>query len=271
MCKAFSAIVTKNGDVLWKMGVDSHEEIIRLHNLSDKQLPPDFARVEITPKNGNYLFPDTWVFRLDERATPEWWSPAYQVFAEEAREKWYSELEKMLNKKQIINPLKDVQPPKKITKKHIMLLKKWHSVWQSVEHSVGQSVWQSVEHSVGQSVGQSAWQSVWQSVEHSVGQSVGQPVWHSVGQSVGQSAWHSVWQSVWQSVYAYCGSFFNLPCKSWKYTGNIKCKGYPFQPCVDLWDMGLVPSFDGKTWRLHGGPKADVLFEITAEKLRKSK
>jgi hypothetical protein len=161
------------------------------------------------------------------------------VFAEEAREKWYSELEKMLNKKQIINPLKDVQPPKKITKKHIRLLKKWHSVWQSVEHSVEQSV--------------------------------GQPVWHSVGQSVGQSAWHSVWHSVWQSVYAYCGSFFNLPCKSWKYTGNIKCKGYPFQPCVDLWDMGLVPSFDGKTWRLHGGPKADVLFEITAEKLRKSK
>ena len=25
----------------------------------------------------------------------------------------------------------------------------------------------------------------------------------------------------------------------------------PFQPCIDLWNLGLVPSFDGTTWRLH--------------------
>jgi len=36
---------------------------------------------------------------------------------------------------------------------------------------------------------------------------------------------------------------------------------YPFQPVVDLWGQGLVPSFDGKTWRLHGGKKAKVLWE----------
>ena len=70
MCKAFSAIVKKNGDVLWKMGLDSHEDIIGGANLSDKQLPPDFARVEITPNNGDYLNPDRWNFRLDEQATP---------------------------------------------------------------------------------------------------------------------------------------------------------------------------------------------------------
>jgi hypothetical protein len=44
---------------------------------------------------------------------------------------------------------------------------------------------------------------------------------------------------------------------------------YPFAPCVQLWELGLVSSFDGKTWRLHGGEKAKVLFEITAEELRK--
>jgi len=36
---------------------------------------------------------------------------------------------------------------------------------------------------------------------------------------------------------------------------------------VQLWELGLVPSFDGKVWRLHGGEKAAVLFEITAENL----
>ena len=31
---------------------------------------------------------------------------------------------------------------------------------------------------------------------------------------------------------------------------------------TDLWYQGLIPSYDGTTWRLHGGPKAEVLFEM---------
>ena len=34
-----------------------------------------------------------------------------------------------------------------------------------------------------------------------------------------------------------------------------------FQAVVDLWNKGLVPSFDGKVWRLHGGPDGKVLWE----------
>jgi hypothetical protein len=66
------------------------------------------------------------------------------------------------------------------------------------------------------------------------------------------------------SVWDYSGSFFKLPRKSWLYTDKIKTKGYPFQPAVDLWEMGLVPSFDGKKWRLHGGPDAKILWEGVA-------
>lgn len=43
---------------------------------------------------------------------------------------------------------------------------------------------------------------------------------------------------------------------------------YPFAPCVKLWQLGLVPSFDGKMWRLHGGANAQILFEISADELR---
>jgi hypothetical protein len=72
-------------------------------------------------------------------------------------------------------------------------------------------------------------------------------------------------------VRAYAGSLFSLPRSKWKYTSKIKTEGYPFQPAVTLWKMGLVPSFDGKVWKLHGGRKGKVLFEITKEKLRKFK
>ena len=78
--------------------------------------------------------------------------------------------------------------------------------------------------------------------------------------------WASVGDSVWASVWAYTGSFFRIPV--WKYVKHHKGK-YPYQPLMALWKTGLVPSFDGTTWRLHGGPKAAVLFSITAVKLKK--
>jgi len=60
-------------------------------------------------------------------------------------------------------------------------------------------------------------------------------------------------------------SFFNLP--NWKYINHEEGEN-PFQPCIDLWERGLVPSFDGKTWRLHGY-KGKVVKEITKEELAK--
>ena len=83
------------------------------------------------------------------------------------------------------------------------------------------------------------WASVWDSV------------WDSVGASVGDS--------VWASVGAYIGSFFpNI--KAWKHI-NHKKGIYPYQPCVDLWKQGLVSSYNNKSWRLHGGPSAKVLYK----------
>ena len=104
--------------------------------------------------------------------------------------------------KKIVNPFQ-LEPPEKITRRHILLLREWASVWASVE----------------------------------------------------------------ASVWAYIGSFFRLPRSSWKYTKKIKCRGYPFQPAIGLWMQGLVPSFDGKKWRLHGGKDAKILFEISKEEL----
>jgi hypothetical protein len=74
------------------------------------------------------------------------------------------------------------------------------------------------------------------------------------------------WDSVWASVWAYIGHLFPLKRQEWKYTEQIKTKGYPFQPAVDLWIQGLVPSFDGNLWRLHGGLDAKVLWEGSFKK-----
>jgi hypothetical protein len=139
------------------------------------------------------------------------------------------------------------------TKHDIKLLEQWasisvrDSVRDSVEASVG--VWDSVEASVWDSIeaSVSVWDSVWASIS----------VWDSVRDSV--SVRDRVWDSVEASVEAYIGSM--LPgVKKWRYIDHKKGI-YPFQPAVDLWYRGLVPSFDGKLWRLHSGPDAMIVWE----------
>jgi hypothetical protein len=102
----------------------------------------------------------------------------------------------------------------------------------------------------------------WGSVRDSVRGSVRGLVWDSVRDSVGGSVWDSVWDSVgglvWASVGGYISSFFNL--QKWKYTEHEEGKN-PFQSCIDLWESGFVPSFDGKTWRLHAGKNAKIVYE----------
>jgi len=103
------------------------------------------------------------------------------------------------------------------------------------------------------------------SVLDSVWESVGESVWESVGESVWESVGESVWKSVREVIYAYMGSFFTLP--EWKFgvsairaTTGEGAERYPYQPAIDLWNRGLVPSFDGKIWRLHSGPTAKIVY-----------
>jgi len=70
---------------------------------------------------------------------------------------------------------------------------------------------------------------------------------------------YSVWASVGAFMWAYVSSLFpNV--KKWK-GFNHEPGANPFQSGIDLWRMGLVPSYDGKSWRLHGGPDGGVLWQ----------
>ena len=125
-----------------------------------------------------------------------------------------------------INPFLIIPP--QISSEHIELLKVWASVWDST--------WDS------------KWDSKWAFVRDSVRDSVRDFVGAFVRDSVGDSVWDSVGDSMWASVRAYAGSLFLIP-------------EYPYQSVVDLWQQGLVTSFDGKKWRLYGGKKAEILWE----------
>jgi hypothetical protein len=162
----------------------------------------------------------------------------------EAAEKWANRLDfktvvEPLIIKPIVNPfeLPKVSEP---TNEQIGWLKERTSVWASFRDSVGASVRDSVWASVRDSVGASAWDSVRASV------------WDSVWASV----WDSVWASVRDSVGAYISTFFAIEYQ------------HDFSSAVKLWEAGLVPAFDGTTWRLYTGKDAHVVYEWTPDKER---
>ena len=137
----------------------------------------------------------------------------------------------------------------RVTRREIALCETWASVRDSVWASVRDSVWASVWASVRDSVWASVRASVWASVGDSVGDSVWASVWASVRDSVWASVWASVRDSVGDSVWAYTSSLFPT-VKKWEYIEHKQGKN-PYQSGIDLWHAGLVPSYDGETWRVH--------------------
>ena len=163
MCNAFSAVITKAGDIYWQAGLDSHGDIIdkfKLNKLDKK--PGGLHRNEITTENMEYLNPDgKWNFKHDE-APPEWWNGKYKDLCFVEFEEWKAQVYSLINlevAKSPIHPFK-IKLPKKITDEHIYLVRQWVSVGVSVWASVVDSVWYSVVDSVWDSVRDSVWASV---------------------------------------------------------------------------------------------------------------
>ena len=171
----------------------------------------------------------------------------------------FSQIVPQLVIKPTVNPLLVKRKHLEPNAEEISLLKRWDSVVASVMASVRDSVWDSVVASVMASVGASVWASVWDSVGASVWASVVASVWASVRDSVWASVRDSVGASVWASVVAYISSFFALD--EWQLNGKT-VRENPFQPAIDLWEAGLVPSFDGEIWRLHAGKDAQIVYEM---------
>lgn len=155
----------------------------------------------------------------------------------EAAKKWANRLDfktvvEPLIVKPIINPLL-LPKVEKPTDEQIGWLKELVSVLAPVWGAVGYSVRDSVWNSVGDSVLDSIWDAVWSPVRDAVRV--------------------SVWESIWSSNRVYFSSFFNIEYK------------FDYSSAIKLWEAGLVPSFDGGTWRLHSGKNADVVYEWTPE------
>ena len=162
--------------------------------------------------------------------------------------------------KPAINPFADCVFDGKVTDNILQLLKSWKDINSMIceiderpesENKVADAVYCSVRDSVDGRM--------FAFIEGFVRL----PIWNEIrtlirnflNLSIYDDDWNQVNNSLWDIMYVYISSFFNLP--KWV-TGNGKSvsegnNNNPFQAGIDLWEMGLIPCYDGKKWYLYSG------------------
>ena len=165
---------------------------------------------------------------VDDRVQAEEW----------VRELNFKKIVKPLIIKDVVNPLTNLPEYKDhINDKIIMLLKDWNSVQPSITRHIDESM---IEY-----VGNTPKDMTYKLVARSM----------SLIMSLDKYN-HEVATSITSARMAYMGSFFDIP-----YRVNIESLN-------KLWNMGLLPSFDGIFWRLHSGENANIVAKISRNDLR---
>lgn len=86
MCKFFSAIGMKNGDILYKDGLDSHSDLIDFFDLPDDRECRHFVKLEFYPKAGMEHDIEEYSFRIDEETAPIWTEDVVKSFEMKSRD-----------------------------------------------------------------------------------------------------------------------------------------------------------------------------------------
>ncbi len=76
MCQFLSALVVRNGDILWHEATDSHSDLVAHFKMPENAGCKHFAKVEFTPpeKDGRPIYEDfaNYKLRVDEDTEPSW-------------------------------------------------------------------------------------------------------------------------------------------------------------------------------------------------------
>jgi len=81
MCNFLSAVLMKNGDLIWDIATDSHSDLVSMAGLKDTELlHRPFVRVEYAPPDKrDRANIDKYTLRVDERGTlPDWCDESLQ-------------------------------------------------------------------------------------------------------------------------------------------------------------------------------------------------
>jgi len=160
-----------------------------------------------------------------------------------------------------INPIDPLSQKHKVNQEDIDLLVSWVSLYQSSTLDIIDTVFETIKKRFGSNLREL----IWDTLVASTANKTASRIWKELdGTPLDEVPMNNLVKrsfifSFEALCYAYIGSLFpNI--YQWKKIQHKKGE-YPFKPAADLWRKGLLPSFDGKIWRLHSGKNAKMVYE----------
>jgi len=285
---AFAAVVTKDGTVYWKTGVDNCETLRTINDISGS----DYIDLQVMPvlKDGateEYVLPDglnpevmrhflffegdgavewTLFTRLDA-PFPDWFTDAMRSDVMDAFEEWHAEVLKHIDLDTALSIFPESkQNVNSYTDADVALLKEWVTIVNDLKEkgtSVGQVISASLNDTVGSTLvsEMGAWANAkWRLIHTDCSApciKIGYLAFYEVVDTDAKISCDV------ESV-ASASVFKDI---DWTYdSGN---GGYPFQPLADLTNKGYICYTDGDYWYLTAGPDCTVLLRITEADLLK--
>lgn len=262
MCRAASGVLTGGYIVKWLTNSDSHEDIIEQRELVEGGTvgPPYIVRFEVTPPDGDLSVPlEWWKYKVDQDKLPNWYDDEK---GKAAAMRWLSEWAAVkLNGwkvKEAFNPFNPLLVEDRCLPEDELrrLVAEWVKAQNSISYLRGSAAWSSVSATIvdcfGESILEEVRSSVWWKVWHGVEVKV-------INKTPCGSSSSTAAMSFGAAFNVYVASLF--PGLQWAGTEAIGPD--PWRPMLTLLDAGYIPVFDGATWRLHKGRKADVVMELT--------
>ena len=268
--KGFGCIISENGDVYWKTGTDSCDDLKEIYELDNSK---NYLSIHIVPDNDEkypYLYPDEpWIMMTYNMETPEWFTDEMSDTVWDAFGEWKNSVYNVLDYKGLLSlsaqDTIDIAPDDnyQISSEDI---DQFISFTQDVDSCVTYirvSVYNTLYASIGTSVGSDA--------VNYMNNEIRKPAVEAgkVEDRIVPLGVSNV--GVIQSNFyaAILGGY--LKEDNWiYYTGNAG--GYPYEAAVYLWKNGLYPSQDSNLmWRLHSANGGEILYEISNDKITAKK
>lgn len=142
-------------------------------------------------------------------------------------------------------------------------LREWASVYASYDYPTRNYIRDSVLDSIDSAGWKDGANPIWNCIEWYIEKFIYQPIIYFIRRHITDPVWKIAYKSIDNIISAYVSSLFPS-IKNWKGIDH-EPETNPFQPGIDLWRSGFVPSYDGEKWLLHAGPKAKIIWEEVIE------
>lgn len=262
--KGFACIVSENGKIYRRTGIDSCADLMKQYHLVDDG---SYIGIHVVPDNDEkypYLYPEyDWKMLVYKSACPSWFTEEMKSDVWSAFEEWKDNVYSIFDYKGLrvvtADDVLDIAPTDaeyKVTIEELAAFLKCAHDTNSLVTYIRESVLGTIQSAVGTSISNDAYNYI-QVVRMASDAS------DKISSAFADAGYVVSNVGVIQSNFfaAICGSYFDID--KWTYYTE-ESDGYPYASIMYMWEHGLILSQDSNTyWHLHSLDAGQILYTVS--------